>query len=179
LVDVVNYFPLMSKLLVSKAGQLAAVNVADQVEPDYPVTTFVACMTLFGSAQQVLKNRMQDEAENDLGPLHLRALCLCLRQPGSTQQWLAQAMGRDKAQIARLIRDLEERGFIRRSADARDKRAWQLTLTEAGVEKCQWFLVLEAKLAKDLFTGLGEKECHQLASTMQQLRTRISVEAEK
>lgn len=151
---------------------------APETGQDFPLSAFVAFMTLFGSAQQVLKSRMQDEAEKGLGPLHLRALCLCLRNPDSTQQWLVQAMGRDKGQIARLIRELEERGFLSRSADQRDKRVWRLAVTAEGEEKCRWFSVIEAKLANDLFAGLGATECQQLEHAFQQLRTRINSETE-
>ncbi|MDO8653708.1 MAG: MarR family transcriptional regulator [Undibacterium sp.] len=146
-------------------------------KPDFSLTAFVEFMTLFGSAQQVLKSRMQDEAEKGLGPLHLRALCLCQRNPGSTQQRLVQAMGRDKGQIARLIRELEERNFLTRTPDGRDKRVWRLAVTPEGEEKCQWFSVIEAQLANDLFAGLGAKECQQLEHTFIQLRERIAGES--
>lgn len=149
-----------------------------KTDQDFPLSAFVAFMTLFGSAQQVLKSRMQEQAEKGLGPLHLRALCLCQRNPGSTQQWLVQAMGRDKGQIARLIRELEEREFLTRTPDERDKRVWRLAVTAEGDEKCQWFSVIEAQLANDLFAGLGAKECQQLEHTLNQLRARITVEAE-
>ena len=149
-----------------------------KTDQDFPLSAFVAFMTLFGNAQQVLKNRMQEQAEKGLGPLHLRALCLCQRNPGSTQQGLVQAMGRDKGQIARLIRELEEREFLTRTPDERDKRVWRLAVTAEGDEKCQWFSVIEAQLANDLFAGLGAKECQQLEHTLNQLRARITVEAE-
>jgi DNA-binding MarR family transcriptional regulator len=158
--------------------QKTASAATPESDQDFPLAAFVAFMTLFGSAQQVLKSRMQDEAEKGLGPLHLRALCLCLRNPDSTQQWLVQAMGRDKGQIARLIRELEERGFLRRSPDERDKRVWRLAVTAEGEEKCRWFSVIEAKLANDLFAGLGVAECQQLEHAFTQLRARINSETE-
>jgi DNA-binding MarR family transcriptional regulator len=143
-----------------------------------PLSTFVAFMTLFGSTQQVLKNRMQDEAEQGLGPLHLRALCLCQRNPGGSQQQLVQSMGRDKGQIARLIRELEERQYLVRTPDARDRRVWRLAVTPSGEEKCQWFSTIEAQLATDLFGELGATECAQLEQLLNGLRARISVVAE-
>lgn len=49
---------------------------------------FVAFMTISGSAQQVLKDWMQADAQQaqGLGPLHLRALCLCRRNPITSNQ---------------------------------------------------------------------------------------------
>lgn len=141
--------------------------------------TFVAFMTLFGSAQQVLKTRMQDQAEQGLGPLHLRALCLCLRNPGCTQQQVVQSMGRDKGQVARLIRELEGRHFLVRTPDERDRRVWRLVVTPEGEEKCQWFSAIEAQLATDLFGGLGAPACEQLEQLLNELRARIGVVADE
>jgi DNA-binding MarR family transcriptional regulator len=142
------------------------------------LSTFEAFMTLFGSAQQVLKNRMQDEAEQGLGPLHLRALCLSVRNPGSTQQQLVQSMGRDKGQIARLTRELEERHFLVRIQDERDRRVWRLVVTPEGEEKSHWFTAIETKLAMDMFGELDATDRAQLEQLFKDLRERINVVAE-
>lgn len=166
MVDIINHNPIMTKHPQQAADSTSA------------LSTFVAFMTLFGSAQQVLKNRMQDEAEQGLGPLHLRVLCLCLRNPGCTQQQLVQSMGRDKGQIARLTRDLEERKFLVRTPDERDRRVWRLAVTPEGEEKSQWFSAIETRLATDMFGGLGTKERAQLEQLLKALRERIQVVAE-
>lgn len=142
------------------------------------ISIFVAFMTLFGSAQQVLKTRMQEEADQGLGPLHLRALCLCLRDTGSTQQQLVQLMGRDKGQIARLIRELEERQLLLRTTDARDRRIWRLAVTPEGEKKCQWFSAIEATLAEDMFGGFSVNEREQLEQRLSELNRRLNVVTE-
>jgi DNA-binding MarR family transcriptional regulator len=135
--------------------------------------SFVSFMTLFGSAQQVLKNRMQAQAEQGLGPLHLRALCLC-QADGASQQQLVQAMGRDKGQIARLVRELEERQLLVRSVDAQDRRIWRLTLTAEGQKKCQWFSAIEAQLATDMLSALEPAERAGFDAALVKLRERIA-----
>lgn len=137
------------------------------------MATFVAFMTAFGGAQQLLKTRMQDDAEQGLGPLHLRALCLCQRNPGAPQQQLVQSMGRDKGQIARLIRDLEERGLLIRTPDERDKRVWLLTVTAEGDAKCQWFTALEAAVAQDLLGGLPARDGVRLMQILDTVQARL------
>lgn len=136
---------------------------------------FAALMTVFGSAQQVLKDWMQaDPAQaQGLGPLHLRALCLCQRNPGGTQQHLVQAMGRDKGQIARMTRELEELGLLQRTPDAQDKRAWRLGVTAAGADKCRWFEALETRLAASLFADMAEPEHRQLARQLASWQARV------
>jgi DNA-binding MarR family transcriptional regulator len=148
-------------------------SVSRTTAPPDSVATFVAFMTAFGSAQQLLKTRMQDDAEQGLGPLHLRALCLCQRNPGGSQQQLVQSLGRDKGQIARLIRELEERQLLTRTPDERDRRVWCLSVTAEGEEKCRWFSALEASLAHDLFGTLAAADRQQLDAVLQAVQTQI------
>jgi DNA-binding MarR family transcriptional regulator len=136
-------------------------------------STFIAFMTAFGGAQQLLKNRMQDDAERGLGPLHLRALCLCQRNPGGSQQQLVQSMLRDKGQIARLIRELEERGLLVRTPDERDRRVWCLTVTPEGEEKCDWFSALEARVAQDLLGALSKSDSVLLDEVLQSVQAQL------
>jgi DNA-binding MarR family transcriptional regulator len=163
--------------MVELINYIAAMSLVLPVESDCAAdrATFVAFMTLFGSIQQALKYRMQDEAEQGLGPQHLRALCLCQANPGWTQQNVVQAMGRDKGQVARLVRDLEARDYLVRTADPQDLRLWRLTVTPAGDEKCAWFTALEAQLATDMMGGLALQERTQLERLLTELRKRIEV----
>jgi DNA-binding MarR family transcriptional regulator len=147
--------------------------VSRTTAPPDSVATFVAFMTAFGSAQQLLKTRMQDDAEQGLGPLHLRALCLCQRNPGGSQQQLVQSLGRDKGQIARLIRELEERQLLTRTPDERDRRVWCLSVTAEGEAKCSWFSALEASLAHDLFGQLSAADSLQLNTVLRAVQMQI------
>jgi DNA-binding MarR family transcriptional regulator len=136
------------------------------------LATFQAFMTLFGSVRQVMKSRLQDSARA-LGPVHLRALSLCQANPGWTQQQLGQAMGRDKGQIARLIRDLEAQAWLTRTPDAQDGRVWRLGVSVAGARACARFLAIEAEVAADLLGGLPTQEREQLQRVLESLHTRL------
>ena len=54
------------------------------------------------------------------------------RHPGATQSELAVHSGRDKAQLARLVAGLRERGLLEAAADAADRRSVHLSLTAEG-----------------------------------------------
>lgn len=140
---------------------------------DAPVATFVNFMTLFGRAQQVLRNRMQAASEEKLGPLHMRMLILCRDSPGCTQQHIVQAFSRDKGQVARLARDLEEHQLLVRTQDADDRRVWRLTLTAAGQAKCAWFAAIEAELATQMFGALPAAAHAGLDALIEEVAQRI------
>lgn len=141
--------------------------------PRFDREHFVEFMTLFGSAQQSLKDLMGREPElagGGIGPMHFRALCICVENPGAAQQHLAKAMGRDKGQIARIARDLEERGLLAREPDGDDKRAFRLTATNAGVERSVWFKSLEERVARKMFSGLASSNMDGLAQALALMR---------
>ncbi len=165
MVDFINLQPAMSK--------------TSRRETASALATFQAFMTLFGSVRQQLKTRMQDDGGHALGPVHLRALSLCQRHPGWTQQQLGQAMGRDKGQITRLIRELEEQAYLARSPDEQDRRVWRLNVTPAGEKECAWFLAIEAELAGDLFGGLTAKEREQLLQLLGGVQERIGAASDE
>ena len=54
------------------------------------------------------------------------------REEGLTASELSQAGHMDKAQISRVVSELTDKGFIRRSADSGQKYKYKLMLTEAG-----------------------------------------------
>lgn len=135
-------------------------------------TTFVSLMTVFGTAQQLLRDRMRIEQADGLGPLHMRILCLCVEQPGGTQQQLANLTGRDKGQVAHLIHALEARGLMVRRADAGDGRLLRMSVTAAGATEVQRFMAIETELAHHLFGELAADEAEQLQALTRQLLLR-------
>ncbi|CAN5196346.1 hypothetical protein BH09PSE6_BH09PSE6_01910 [soil metagenome] len=69
---------------------------------------------------------------HDLTHLEMRVLNYFTHHPGATQSDLAQFSGRDKAQLARLIKGLRERGLLDAHASDDDRRNLHLTLTASG-----------------------------------------------
>jgi DNA-binding MarR family transcriptional regulator len=55
-----------------------------------------------------------------------------LHAPGLSQQRLAARVFTAKSHLSSVVRDLEARGWLVRSSDPGDARAWCLTLTRSG-----------------------------------------------
>lgn len=134
---------------------MSQLKIPSKRQPDRE--SFVAFMTLFGRAQEELRDLMRGAPgpAAGLGPMQMRALCICVENPGAAQSHLAKAMGRDKGQIARMAKELEERGLLAREPDARDKRSCRLTATASGIERSRWFESLEEAVAGRMFAGVG------------------------
>ncbi len=92
------------------------------------------------------------------------------RQPGATQSDLAQHSGRDKAQLARLIKGLRERGLLLAEADEVDRRNLRLTLSAEG-QAVQRALQQQARrLGASAVAGFSEQERQTLLALLQRVR---------
>jgi len=72
------------------------------------------------------------DGPHDITHMEGKVLSYFGHYPGSTQSDLAKHSGRDKAQLARLIKGLRDTGLLDAVADESDKRNVRLTLTMDG-----------------------------------------------
>lgn len=68
----------------------------------------------------------------DLGSSRHAYLLAVNDHPGASQEQLSRIFGVDKANTARAVRRLEEKGYLRREGDPEDARAYRLFLTSEG-----------------------------------------------
>jgi DNA-binding MarR family transcriptional regulator len=91
---------------------------------------------LFSLVHAVRSNMKQEikQLAIDLSPMHLKSLKVISIIDDCTGQKLADFMGRDKAQINRLIKELVNQELITKTDNVNDKRSHLLTLSIKGVE---------------------------------------------
>jgi len=89
--------------------------------------------------------------------MEARTLRYIARHPGCTQNDIVRESGRDKAQIARIIKVLLERGEIRKTLPAAGRRQ-QLEVTPAGAKSHDRAEALRTVVAQSLVGDLGGKE---------------------
>ena len=76
--------------------------------------------------------RVLRDGPHDITHMDSKVLGYFGHHPGATQSDLAQHSGRDKAQLARLIKGLRDRGLLDGEPDPADRRNTRLSLTDAG-----------------------------------------------
>jgi DNA-binding MarR family transcriptional regulator len=96
------------------------------------------------------------------------------RHPGATQTDLAQHSGRDKAQLARLIKGLREQGLLDAQADTVDRRSVRLALTAQGRAVLDALEQASAHLAVQAVAGLSAEEQGQLLALLQRVRQNLA-----
>lgn len=97
-----------------------------------------------------------------LSPAEIRVLRLLHRSPGCSLQHLVQGTGRDKAQVTRRVRALEERGLLRRERHTVDQRSFRLFLTAKGGQLEKSVRAVRSSVNRKLFSGLDSSEREQL-----------------
>ncbi len=95
------------------------------------------------------------------------------RHPGATQSELAQHTGRDKAQLARLIKGLRDQGLLQGDVDADDRRSVRLSLTADGLALQKELRQQAKRLSQKAVEGLSAAQQQQLLTLLERVRRNL------
>lgn len=113
--------------------------------------------TVAGSFHMRMKEQIV-AGDSGLSAFQTRLINLIGRNDGISQLTLGTFTERDKAQIARALKELEAGGFVARSPKTSDKRTKCLTLTPAGKAVHLRLSALRERLASTALSSLAEDE---------------------
>lgn len=146
------------------------VNHLDGAEPEHVLELIHTVMHQVRSQQyQVLR-----DGPHTITHMETKVLGFFGRHPGATQTDLAQHSGRDKAQLARLIKGLREQGLLDAQADTVDRRSVRLALTAQGRAVLDALEQASAHLAVQAVAGLSAEEQGQLLALLQRVRQNLA-----
>ena len=103
----------------------------------------------------------------------VRALMFVGRHPGATQKELVQHSGADKAQIARLVALLLDKGWLQCAPHEHDKRSRCLHLSPQGQALFNAVRQARSTLAADLLQPVPAASQAQLLDLLEQLRGQL------
>jgi len=156
-VDIVNHVD-------SSSASAAKPSTADAV-----LELVHTVMHQFRSRQyQVLRDGL-----HDITHMESKVMGFFAHHPGATLSDLAQHSGRDKAQLARLVKGLRERALLAGEADVADRRNVHLTLSAEG-HAVQQALRREARaMNARAVDGLGAQEQAQLVELLGRVKANL------
>ena len=135
-----------------------------------------SALDLMHTLMHQIKRRMQQatqaasEAEGiALAPMEARTLGFYARHPGATAQDLVEHAGRDKAQVARLVKSLVERGLLATATDPQDRRRQTLQLTPAGRRFERRMAVARQQVERAVMAGVSAEEAELLRRCLGQM----------
>ncbi|UXH79615.1 MarR family winged helix-turn-helix transcriptional regulator [Roseateles amylovorans] len=119
--------------------------------------------------------RVLKDGPHDITHMDGKVLGFFARHPGATQSDLAQHSGRDKAQLARLIKGLREQGLLEAEADEADRRHVRLRLSAQGDAVNQALRRQAKQLSALAVEGLDAQEQEMLLKLLQRVRFNLDL----
>jgi DNA-binding MarR family transcriptional regulator len=113
---------------------------------------------------------------HDITHMESKVLIYLARHPEATQRDLARDTGRDKAQLARLIKGLRERGLLASQADPADRRSLRLSLTASGKSVLQQLQRQSTRLAGKAVAALKTAEVRQLVVLLRRVQRNLDAQ---
>jgi DNA-binding MarR family transcriptional regulator len=102
-------------------------------------------------------------------PAHAGILRLLVQKPGISQQDLATALNMHASRLVGVIDELEESGMVERRPSPRDRRLYELHLTEKGEKGLADIGRVAREHNQDLLGGLSADQQKQLAELLQRV----------
>lgn len=118
------------------------------------------------------------DGAHDLTHLEGKVLGYFVRHPGATQSDLIVHSGRDKAQLARLVRGLREKGLLEATVDDADRRSTRLHVTDPGKAIARSVHKSGEQLAQVAAAGLDDGERRQLLALLEKVRATLAAQEE-
>lgn len=87
--------------------------------------------------------------------------------PDRSAKEIAEELNMDKSFLSRLLKKLEQQGYIIRSESARDRRREIITLTETGTVIYHELNDDANRSVEDIYSGLSEEQLQSLVSHME------------
>ena len=112
--------------------------------------------------------------EHQITLAHARALIYVGRSQGIRQVDLAELLEIQPITLARLIDQLAESGLVERRADPKDRRAFQLFLTEAAAPIIALISERSDVFQQQVLAGLSPEHIEILFSSLHKVRDNLS-----
>lgn len=107
--------------------------------------------------------------EIGLNGMHVRCLSYITKMESCTANQLSLSLGRDKAQIARLVKDMIEKGWLTKQPDPQDKRSQLLLLTETGKALSREIKQNHQQIQQRMLKNLSDSQKSKLLSMLDQM----------
>lgn len=112
--------------------------------------------------------------ELDLAPSQSMMLVGIYRNEGFNQQTLCKLISVLPSVASRALRELEDKGCIRKERDEQNRRNYNLYLTPAGRELAEKSLMMQEKYWNSLLAGFTPEEVAMLNQLLSRMEHRAS-----
>ena len=148
------------------------VNLVNQFDSGAAEAVFDSIHTVMHMYRSMQLRSLRDTG-HELTHMEYKVLGFFAKHPGASQSELVAHSGRDKAQLARLMRGLRDKGLLDAEVDESDRRSARLRLTEQGIKVIEGLQALGAEVSGLAVSGMSEQDCAQLLALLQRVRVNL------
>lgn len=116
----------------------------------------------FHLATKMIHNKQHDSRGMDLQRGQGRLLRSLLREDGISQKELAEKVNINPSSLSELIVKLEEKEHIVRKKDEKDKRIYNIYITDKGRELASFIVKAREDTSREIFQVLNENDQKEL-----------------
>lgn len=117
-----------------------------------------------------IKNKL---VPHNLAPEQNLIMMVLWEQDGITQNNIAKKLGKDKTNIARMVYNLEQKGFIQRVNDEKDKRISIVYLTESGKKLANRIIPITEEFNELVCKGITNEELLEVKRILIKMRANV------
>ncbi|OIN09123.1 MarR family winged helix-turn-helix transcriptional regulator [Oceanisphaera psychrotolerans] len=132
-------------------------------------TTLVNTLFTLMNHYRVTIRQAIDANELGLNAMHVRCLHIISATSHCTANDIVTQTQRDKAQIARLIKELVALNLINKYASEHDKRSFIISLTPQGTELFNKLLDAEQQVNEQMCKNLNEQQISDFLATAKKM----------
>lgn len=126
---------------------------------------------LLSDTARLLRKRFDERArQHGATRAQWKALLAISRHEGINQGGLAELLEVEPITLCRLIDRMEEAGLVERRRDPRDRRAWQLFLTDKAHPVLEELHATAAELMEQTLRGISETQTRMMTDLLNQIR---------
>lgn len=112
---------------------------------------------LFESYRVALRHALNAK-QLGLNAMYVKCVILISKTPNCTANDISTILNRDKAQIARLIKEMIVKGWVDKKASKSDKRSYILALTVQGVALNEQIKQAKKRVSSQMLKGLSKED---------------------
>ncbi|MGG3466306.1 MarR family transcriptional regulator [Neobacillus pocheonensis] len=112
-------------------------------------------------------------AHLNIAPEQNLILLLLWERDGLTQNEIAKKLDKDKTNIARMLCNLEKKGFIRRKMNEFDNRSFNVFLTEDGKKLSEQMIPIAEEFNNIVCSGITREELQTVKRVLFQMRQNV------
>ncbi|MFC3883858.1 MarR family winged helix-turn-helix transcriptional regulator [Bacillus songklensis] len=117
-----------------------------------------------------IKNKL---APNNLAPEQNLIMMVLWEQDGLTQNEIAKKLGKDKTNIARMVYNLEQKGFIQRVSGEEDRRLSRVYLTDEGKKLGDLIIPITEEFNELVCKGISNEELIEVRRILAKMRANV------